>query len=59
MQEINRTKNEDRLNELLGVIKELDLEELWINEDIEELAEKYIEAGLLPEKYLNKGVNSL
>jgi len=57
MQEINRTKNEERLNELLGVIKGLDLEELRINEDIEELAEKYIEAGLLPEKYLDDSLH--
>jgi predicted nucleic acid-binding protein len=57
MQEINRTENAERLNELLDVVKELSLEELSVNEEIEELAKKYVEAELLPENYFDDALH--
>lgn len=57
MQEINRTANEERLNELLAVVKGLNLEDLSMNEEIEELANKYVEAKLLPENYFDDALH--
>ena len=56
IREINNAK-EEKAKQLMGVIKELDLERLEINKEVEVLAEKYIEAGLIPMKYIDDALH--
>jgi len=56
IREINNAK-EEKANQLMGVIKELDLERLEINKEIEALAEEYIKADLIPVKYIDDALH--
>ncbi len=56
IREINNAK-EEKAKQLMGVIKELDLERLEINEEIESLAEEYIKADLIPVKYIDDALH--
>ncbi len=50
--EINQTKDENKRVKLLNVISEYNLEiiEITLTQEIEELAEKYLNTGIIPEK---------
>lgn len=50
MVELNKTKNEDRKNDINRLIKEYNFIQLEINEEAIELSKKYIAKGAIPPK---------
>ena len=54
--EINKAPQEIAVR-LRDVIKSIELEELNVNEEVESLAEKYIEQNVIPTKYANDAIH--
>ena len=50
--EIERSE-EDKREKLLKVIKDINPEELVIDEEVQRLANKYVEEGVIPVKYID------
>ncbi|MFH1824218.1 MAG: PIN domain-containing protein [Candidatus Firestonebacteria bacterium] len=54
--EVNKADDEKR-KKLLEVIRNLNPEELPINEEIQVLAKKYVSSGIIPEKYADDAIH--
>lgn len=50
MREIGRAPKE-KLDKLINLINSLDLEELETNQEIQELAKRYLQEGIIPKQY--------
>lgn len=51
--EIERCDNKEKRENLLKIIKDFSPEELIIDEEVQRLAKRYVEEGIIPVKYLD------